>query len=158
MEEHLPLDSPIGVVYRVGGAISGIFLLVFGVLGFLSGGKFFSTQGHVVLGLHTNGMLSLISVIFGLVLLGGAVLGGNVAASLNTAVGCVLLVSGLLNLALIRSDANFLAFQMSNIIFSFAVGLVLLSCGLYGRVTGGDPRGARSTPGRPTDRPLGSRD
>jgi len=51
----------------------------------------------------------------------------------------LLLLSGLVNLTLIRTDLNFLAFRMGNIIFSFVVGIVLLTSGLYGRVKAGDP-------------------
>lgn len=141
MEEHLPLDSPLGGLYRIGGAVTGLVLLVFGVLGFLNGPAFFSTEGEKVLGLHTNGLLSLISVLFGVVLIGAAAVGGNVAAATNTGVGTLLLVSGLINLTVLRTDANFLAFRISNVIFSFVVGLVLLIFGLYGRVSTGDPRG-----------------
>ncbi len=144
MEEHLPLDSSLNAVYRAGGFICGAILLVFGVAGFLTGLEFFTIHGEKVLGLYSNGLLSLISVVFGLVLIGAAVMAGNVAATTNTVVGCVLLGSGLINLALIRTDANFLAFRISNIVFSFVVGLILLICGLYGRVSTGDPTGDRA--------------
>lgn len=144
MEEHLPLDSPLGTVYRTGGVLCGGVLVVFGAAGFVKGLDFLSNTGESVLGLHSNGLLSLLSVVFGLVLIGASVVGGNLAATTNTVVGVILLASGLINLALIRTDANFLAFRMNNIIFSFVVGLVLLICGLYGRVSAGDPTGDRS--------------
>ncbi|MDQ6874655.1 MAG: DUF4383 domain-containing protein [Actinomycetota bacterium] len=144
MEERLPLDSPLNAVYRSGGAFGGVVLLVFGVLGFIRGLPFFTTHGEKVIGLYSNGLLSALSVLFGLVLLGAAVIGGNVAASVNAGGGVLLLFSGLANLALIRTDANFLAFRMNNIFFSFVLGLILLVCGLYGRVGTGDPAGDRA--------------
>jgi len=144
MEEHLPLDSALSGIYRVGGALAGFVLLTFAISGFFTGPEFFTTDGEAVLGLRTNGLLSLISAVFGLVLLGGAAIGGNVAATTNTVVGTMLLLSGLVNLALLRTDANFLAFRMSNVIFSFVVGVVLLTFGLYGRISSGDPRAGES--------------
>ncbi len=152
MEETLPLDSPLNAVYRGGGLTGGAVLLVFGAAGFLKGLPFVTVHGEKVLGLYSNGLLSLLSVIFGVALVGAAMVAGNVAATTNTVVGCLLLGSGLVNLALIRTDANFLAFRMNNIIFSFVVGVVLLTCGLYGRVSAGDPRMPRDD-----EAPTGSR-
>ncbi|PZS33645.1 MAG: DUF4383 domain-containing protein [Pseudonocardiales bacterium] len=144
MEEHLPLNSPLGGVYRVGGFVCGAILVVFGAAGFLTGVEFFTIHGKSVLGLHSNGLLSLLSLVFGLVLIGAAAVAGNLAATTNTVVGSILLASGLINLALIRTDANFLAFRMNNVIFSFVVGLALLSFGLYGRVSAANPAPSRS--------------
>ncbi|MEP6695601.1 MAG: DUF4383 domain-containing protein [Pseudonocardiales bacterium] len=144
MKESLPLDSPLGAIYRGGGFLCGVVLVVFGGAGFLKGVPFYGVHGESVLGLHTNGLLSLLSVIFGVVLIGAAAVSGNLAATVNTVVGIVLLLSGLGNLALIRTDLNFLAFRMSNIIFSFVVGLALLIVGLYGRVSTGSATGDRT--------------
>ncbi len=139
MTDARAADHSIEPVCRAGGGLCGIVLLVFGVAGFLSGVPFFTIYGDKVLGLHTNGLLSLLSVVFGLILLAAAVIGGNASAAANTAVAVLLLLSGLVNLTLIRTDLNFLAFRMGNIIFSFVVGIVLLTSGLYGRVKAGDP-------------------
>jgi hypothetical protein len=49
------------------------------------------------------------------------------------------LLSGLVNLAVLRTSANILDFSMRNVIFSFVSGLLLLTFGLYGRVSGGLP-------------------
>lgn len=152
MAERLPLDSPLNTIYRAGGFTCGAVLLVFGAAGFLRGLPFFTIRGEKVLGLYSNGLLSAISVVFGLVLIGAAVVAGNVAATTNVVVGVLLLGSGVVNLALIRTDANFLAFRMNNIFFSFVLGLVLLTCGLYGRVSTGDPDG-----GGKQDLPVGNR-
>lgn len=146
MEEHLPLDSPLGGVYRVGGALTGLVLLVFAILGFLTGPEFITTEGKEVLFLRTNGLLNLISVVFGLILLAAAVIGRNVAAVTNTVIGSVLVASGLINLTLLRTEANFLSFRMSNVIFSFVLGVVVLTFGLYGRVSAGDPADGGSVP------------
>lgn len=154
-KESWPVDHPMSPVYRAGAGLTGAFLLVFGALGLIQHVQFFTTHGERVLGLHTNGLLSVVSIVFGLILLGAAVLGGNVAANVNVVVGALFLLSGLVNLCVIRTDLNVLAFRMENIIFSFVVGLIVLTCGMYGRVTGGDPYGQERTAGE--QRPIGSR-
>jgi hypothetical protein len=136
----LPTNNPLNRVYRVGAAAIGVWLLTFGVLGYFNQLAFFDTAGgDRVVGLSTNVLLSTISVVVGLALLGGAFVGGNVSAALNLVVGVLFLLSGLANLALLRTSWNILNFQMSNVIFSFVTGLLLLTFGLYGRVTGGLP-------------------
>ena len=58
---HLPTDHKLSKVYRIGGAATGIVLLVFGVLGFTDNLDFFSTSGDEVAGLSSNGLLSTLS-------------------------------------------------------------------------------------------------
>lgn len=139
LHDHLPIDHRLGTVYRYGAGVCGLALLVFGLLGFLDDLAFFSTTGQHVAGLSSNGLLSLISVVFALMLISGAVLGGNTASTLNMAVGALFLGSGFVNLALLDTKANFLAFHLQNVMFSFALGLMLLTFGMYGRVSGALP-------------------
>jgi hypothetical protein len=135
--DHLPVDHAMTRVYRVGGGLCGVVLIAFGILGFLNQLDFLSTSGKSVAGLSSNGLLSVLSILVGLILIGAAVIGGNVASTVNIVVGSLFLLSGLVNLCVLRTDLNFLAFRMANVIFSFVIGLVILSCGLYGRVSGG---------------------
>lgn len=132
----LPVDHPLGRVYRFAAALAGVALLGFGVLGFTHRLAFLSTHGASVAGLSSNGLLSLLSVVVGVVLIVAAVIGGNVAALANLVLGGLFLASGLVNLALLRTSLNLLAFRMPNVIFSFVVGLLLITFGLYGRTTG----------------------
>lgn len=139
LQDHLPADRRLGTVYRYGAGLCGLALLVFGSLGFLNDLAFLSTRGESVAGLSSNGLLSLISVVVAVVLIAGAVVGGNAASLVNMAVGALFLGSGFVNLALLDTKANFLAFHMQNVMFSFVVGLMLLTFGTYGRVCGGLP-------------------
>jgi len=132
----LPVDHPLGRVYRFAAGLAGVALLGFGVLGFTHRLAFLSTHGASVAGLSSNGLLSLLSVVVGLVLIVAAVIGGNVAAMANLVLGGAFLASGLVNLALLRTSLNLLAFRMPNVIFSFVVGLLLITFGLYGRTSG----------------------
>jgi len=126
-------------VQRTGAIGIGAFLLVFGLVGLVGRLRFLSTQGERVLGLSSNGLLSTISVVVGLVLIGAAMLGPRIASTVMMVLGCLFLLSALGNLAVLRTSLNLLAFEVSNVLFSIAVGLVLLVLGAYGRVSGNLP-------------------
>jgi hypothetical protein len=136
---HLPKDHRLGRVYRYGAGLTGLLLLVFGTLGLLDELAFFSTKGERVIGLSSNGTLSVISIAAAAVLIAGAVIGGNIASNINLGMGVVFYVSGFVNLALLDTQANFLAFRLQNVMFSFVVGVMLMTFGAYGRVSGGLP-------------------
>jgi uncharacterized protein DUF4383 len=136
LDEHLPVHHRLSVVYRIGSGLMGAFLCVFGVLSVTENNGFFSTGENDVIGLNTNGALGWLSIVVGLVLLGAMAKGGNVASSLNLLLGVAFVLSGFANLAILETDANILNFRIENVIFSFAVGLLLMVFGMYGRVSG----------------------
>lgn len=133
-DEHLPVDHRLNRFYRIGAGLMGLVLLAFGVLGLVDKVGFFDTAGDTVAGLNTNGALSVLSICVGLLLFVGMVIGGNVASTLNMVVGVAFILSGFVNLALLDTDANFLAFHIQNVLFSFVVGVLLMFFGMYGRV------------------------
>ncbi|GGU57002.1 hypothetical protein GCM10010211_22190 [Streptomyces albospinus] len=137
LDEHLPVDHRLSRVYRIGAGLMGLVLVAFGILGLTHRIGFFDTGGSTVAGLNTNGALSVLSIVVGALLVGGMLIGGNFASSWNILWGTLFLLSGFLNLALLQTDANFLAFKIQNVLFSFVVGLLLLVFGMYGRVSGG---------------------
>ncbi|MFJ2769820.1 DUF4383 domain-containing protein [Streptomyces sp. NPDC087300] len=139
LDEDLPVDHRLSKVYRVGAGLMGLVLLAFGVLGLIDKIGFFDTRGDTVAGLNTNGALSVLSIAVGLLLFAGMVIGGNAASTLNMVLGVLFLLSGFVNLALLDSRYNFLAFRIQNVLFSFVVGLLLMTFGMYGRVSGGLP-------------------
>jgi hypothetical protein len=139
LNEHLPVDHRLNQVYRVGAGLMGLLLVAFGILGLIDRIGFFNTGGARVAGLNTNGALSVLSIVVGLVLFGGMIIGGNFASTLNMVLGLAFLVSGFVNLALLDRSFDPLAFRMQNVLFSFVVGLLLMSFGMYGRVGGALP-------------------
>lgn len=139
LDEHLPVDHRLNNVYRAGAGIFGLFLIAFGVLGLMNRIGFFNTGGDTVIGLNTNGALSTLSIVIGGLLLVGMLVGGNRASTLNMVIGVGFVLSGFVNLALLRTDFNPLAFQLQNVLFSFVVGVMLMTFGMYGRVSGGLP-------------------
>ncbi|WNI27037.1 DUF4383 domain-containing protein [Streptomyces sp. ITFR-16] len=138
-DDQLPVDHRLSRVYRVGAGLMGLVLLVFGILGLIDRIGFFDTGGDTVAGLSTNGALGVLSICVGLLLFAGMVIGGNIASTLNMVLGVVFVLSGFVNLALLDTGLNFLAFRMQNVLFSFVVGLMLMMFGMYGRVSGGLP-------------------
>jgi hypothetical protein len=139
LRDELPVDHRLATVYRYGAAFCGLVLLVFGVLGFADALSPFGTDGRNIAGMSTNGVLSLVSVVVGLALIGGAIIGGNIASTLDMTVGTLFVLSGFVHLIILDRSANVLDFGLSNVMFSFAMGLVVLTFGMYGRVSGNLP-------------------
>ncbi|MCX4909082.1 DUF4383 domain-containing protein [Streptomyces sp. NBC_00878] len=134
LDEHLPVDHRLSKFYRVGAGLMGLVLLAFGVLGLIDKVGFFNTRGDTVAGLNTNGALSVLSICVGLLLFVGMVIGGNIASTINMVLGVLFILSGFVNLALLDTGFNFLAFRIQNVLFSFVVGVMLMFFGMYGRV------------------------
>jgi hypothetical protein len=134
-----PPESRVFAVQRIGAEAVGVVLLGFGVVGFTAGVPLLSTTGERVLGLSANGALAGLSVVVGLLLIGAALRGPRSASTVMLALGVLFLVSALVNLAVIGTRANVLAFQTCNVVFSVVVGLLLLTLGAYGRFSGNLP-------------------
>ncbi|MFC7308550.1 DUF4383 domain-containing protein [Streptomyces monticola] len=134
LDEHLPVDHRLSQVYRVGAGLMGLVLLAFGILGLIDKVGFLDTRGDTVAGLSTNGALSVLSICVGLLLFVGMVIGGNFASTLNMVLGIAFILSGFVNMALLETSFNFLAFRIQNVLFSFVVGVLLMFFGMYGRV------------------------
>ncbi|MFE2127850.1 DUF4383 domain-containing protein [Streptomyces amritsarensis] len=134
LDEHLPTDHKLSQVYRVGAGLTGMLLVVFGILGLVDRIGFFDTGGDTVLALNTNGALSVLSICIGGLLIVGMVVGGTFASTLNIVLGVLFIASGFVNLALLDTGLNFLAFKIQNVLFSFVVGVMLMWFGMYGRV------------------------
>ena len=145
---HLPHRRPAGSresphlgdrvypVQRDGAVLMALFLLVFALLGFASGQQFFSIPGEPVLGMSSNGLLSTLSVVVALVLLVAAARSPRAASTVMLVLGPLFLLSAGVNSIVIGTRLNWLAFSVSNVLFSVIVGLLLLLLGAYGRIGG----------------------
>jgi hypothetical protein len=127
------------VVHRIGAVVTAAVLATFGGVGLAGGLAFFSTHGRSVLGLSSNGLLSAISLATAAVLIAAAVRGGRPASTVLILIGGLFLVSAFVNLAVLGTALNVLAFRLPNVFFSIGAGLVLLLLGAYGRLSGGLP-------------------
>jgi hypothetical protein len=133
--EHPGLGARVYTVQRIGAVVVALFLLLFALLGFASGQGFFSTRGQSVLGMSSNGLLSTISVVVAIVLLAAAAHSARTASTVMLVLGPLFLLSALVNSIVIGTQLNLLAFQISNVIFSVVVGLLMLLLGAYGRIS-----------------------
>lgn len=125
----LPVDHPLHRVYRITAGVVGVLLAAFGLVGLLASGK--------VLGLSLSTQYSLLCLVVGLVLVGAAFAGGNVAAQTNAYVGAGLIAFGLICLLFMGTEkTNFMDVTMADVVIMFAVGMILLAAGFYGQVGG----------------------
>ena len=136
MLTHLPVNHPLRNLYRALAALVGVAVLVFGIVGFArTRGTALFAREHLpwVLGLRTNLAFALLSIVSGAVLLVCAVVGRNLDHVVNFLGGIVFMAVGMLMMSLLRTDANFLGFSMTNCIVSFVLGTIVFAAGLYGR-------------------------
>jgi Domain of unknown function (DUF4383) len=134
-DSRRPLDR----LHRIGAVIFGLGLAVFGVLGLVNRLEPFSTEGQPVLGLSSNGLLSVISLVVGGILVVSGLRGGRTASTILVVIGAAFVLSGVANVLVLDTPLNLLAFRMSNVIFSLVAGALLLFLGAWGRFTGGLP-------------------
>src|SRR5688572_32374685 len=114
-----------GNLHRIGAAVVGGFVFVFGLAGLARRPEIFSTEGPVVFGMTTNGFLAFLSMAVGFVLVFSAVFGGPFAAWAAIAAGVGFFLSGTVNVFLLGTSLNIMAFTMPNVVFSWFVGAVL---------------------------------
>ncbi|MFR9778167.1 DUF4383 domain-containing protein [Micromonospora sp. MS34] len=133
---HFPVNHPARPLYRVLSGLVGLYILVFGVYGVFEtwGDGLFSRTSNWALGLRTNLAFSLVSVVFGAFLLIGASRRGNLGHYMNLTAGAVFMVTGILMMSVLQTQANFLNFSMSTVVVSLLFGLILLATGLYDKV------------------------
>ena len=128
--------SRVFAVQRLGAVTVGVVLLTFGLVGLTRGLPVLSSHGERVLGMSANGLLAALSVAVGALLIGAAARGPRVASTVMVALGGLFLLSALVNLFVLSTRENVLAFQTSNVVFSAVVGVLLLMLGAYGRFSG----------------------
>jgi hypothetical protein len=122
-----------GNLHRVGTAVVGGFVFVFGLTGLTWRPEVFSTEGPVVFGMTTNGFLAFLSMAVGAVLVFATVFGGPFAAWAAIVAGAAFFLSGVVNVFLLGTTLNVMAFTMPNVVFSWAVGAVLVALGMIAR-------------------------
>jgi hypothetical protein len=134
---HLPINHHLQPLYRVLAGACGLYILLFGILGLIQTGEhdFLAQDGlPSVLGLRANGAFASLSIVAGIVILVGAVIGRSIDRWINLVGGVLFVVAGMAMMTLLQTDLNVLGFTMSTCIVSFVIGLVLFTAGLYGRV------------------------
>jgi cell shape-determining protein MreD len=140
---HIPVNHQLQPLYRTLSGLIGAYLVAFGITGVIvtRGTGAFEQHGlPSALGLHANRAFAILSIVVGLVLLVGAIIGRNLDQRINLYGSLVFILAGLFMLIFLNSRLNFLGFTPATCIVSLVIGLALLVCGLYG--TGRDPNPA----------------
>jgi len=120
-------------VNKLVGMVFGAVYVLVGLLGFtVSGGSSFAgTEGGLLLGIFmVNPLHNIAHILVGALLLAGGLAVVRTARSVNTLVGAVYLVLGVLGLFLLDSSANILALNAADNVLHFASALLLLIVGL----------------------------
>src|SRR5262249_46500734 len=124
---HIPVNHPLRTFYRFLAALAGLYILVFGIVAFskAKGGDVFDQHNLVhALGLRGNMGFAVLSIAAGAVILACTLIGRNLDRAINMVGGIAFMAVGILMLCLLRTDANFLGFSMTNVIISFIIGVV----------------------------------
>ena len=132
---HTPVNHPARPIYRAIGGLVGLYLVVFGVLGVIAsaGNDLFAQDDTKVLGQGTNLGFSLLSILLGIVVLAGTVIGRNLDVAINQFLAYTIMAISLAGLAFIRTDANIGNFSIVTVMVLMA-SLFLLMAGMYGKV------------------------
>jgi hypothetical protein len=134
---HFPINHHLQPLYRVLAGLAGVYVLVFGVVGVVQtrGLDTFAQDGlPAVLGLHANRAFAIISIVAGVVLLAGAVIGGKLDQRINLVIAAVFVLAGFAMMILLQSSLNFLGFSIATCVVSFLIGMLLFTAALYGKV------------------------
>ncbi len=150
---HTPVNHPLRPIYRALSALTGLYFVVFGVVGLIatSGYALFAMGADVdrVLGLGSNLAWSIASIVLGAVILLGVVIGRNLDVAIDTYLGWALLVIGTFSLTVLRTDVNIFNFTISTVIVTYIAGLVLIMAGYYSKIVAekdaGTPRQVRQS-------------
>jgi hypothetical protein len=115
----------------VGYVLGAVYLLV-GLLGFAvtSGVGFAATDGGSLLGFEVNPLHNVVHLAVGAALVLAARQGPAASRAVNTAVGGVYLLVGVLGLFILDSSANILALNGADNVLHVASAAVLLGVGL----------------------------
>jgi len=141
---HNPVNHPLRPIYRALGALTGAYLLLFGILGAILTGSdgLFGNGDDRVLGQQTNLFWSIVAVLVGAIVLIASIIGNNSDTLIDKYFGWGLLVIGSYELAAIRTDANFLNFSISTVVVTYLLGLILIMAAYYSKVAPEEQTGA----------------
>lgn len=134
MSLHFPVNHPLRPLYRTLALLAGLFVLIFGVVGFFAtqGTPLFEVGDEQAFGLRTNPAFSYASIVAGVVIVLATLLGRNFDRVIYLWVGSVFLLAGTAMMLLMGQDeTNFLNFTMATCVVSYLIGSVLTTAGMY---------------------------
>jgi hypothetical protein len=134
---HIPINHHLRGLYRAVAALAGLYLVALGIYGIVetSGLELFAQDDlpevwQQQLNPASAGML----LVLGAVVVIVTALGRNIDHFGNFWIGQILVLIGLLSMAVLRTDANVLGFNMTSVIVVMVVGTLILTSSLYAKV------------------------
>lgn len=117
---------------RLVGTIFGVVYLLVGLAGFVvtGGVSFAATEGEPLIVFDVNPLHNIVHLLIGAALLIAARSSVRAAKGMNTTIGAVYLLVGILGLFLVGSSANILALNGADNVLHFASAILLLGVGL----------------------------
>jgi len=133
---HLPKNHPLRPLYRFLAVVAGGYCLLFGIVGAARthGAGLFDQAPMSALGLRTNLAFSILSIVVGAAVVAVVARGANVDRTALMVIGPGFILIGLIMLAVLRTGANILNFDLRTCIVSFVIGMVLFAAGMYSEV------------------------
>jgi Na+/melibiose symporter-like transporter len=134
---HIPINHHLRGLYRAVAGLSGLYLVALGIYGIIetSGLELFAQDGlPKVFGQQLNPASSGMVLVLGGVVVIVTVLGRNLDHFGNFWIGQILIVVTLLSMAVLRTDANVLGFNMTSVIVIMTVGVVILASSMYAKI------------------------
>jgi hypothetical protein len=133
---HTPVNHPLRPLYRALAALSGVYLIVFGVVGLIvtPGNGLFGQPDDRVLGQGSSLFWAIVSLVLGAIVLLVTVIGRNLDTEVTKYLAWGLMVIGSYELAVSRTDANILKFTIATVVVTYVVALILLLASLYTKV------------------------
>ena len=117
---------------RIVAVIAGAIFVLIGLLGFFvtSSVAFVSTQGALFLGFEVNPLHNIVHILLGGILLYAGMRSVNLSKRVNTSVGAIFLIVGIIGLFVTNTEMNILALNTADNILHFVAAVLLLAVGL----------------------------
>lgn len=134
---HIPINHHLRGLWRAVAALSGLYLVALGVYGIVetSGLELFAQDDlPEVFGQQLNPASSGMLLVLGGIVVLVTVIGRNLDHFGNFWAGQSLVIVTLLAMAVLRTDANILGFNMTSVIVIMSVGTLILASSLYAKI------------------------
>lgn len=134
---HIPINHHLRGLYRAVAGLSGLYLVALGIYGIVetSGLDLFAQDDlPEVLQQQLNPASAGMLLVLGGIVVIVTALGRNLDHYGNFWIGQILIVVSLLSMAVLRTDANVLGFNMTSVIVVMVVGVFILTASMYAKI------------------------
>lgn len=117
---------------RIVAVIFGAIFVLIGLLGFFVTGAvaFVSTEGALFLGFEVNPLHNIVHVLLGGILLYAGMRSVTLSKRVNTSIGAIYLIVGIIGLFVMNTEMNILALNTADNVLHLVSAVLLLAVGL----------------------------